>query len=111
MPFWNKIKSNLFYFDGVSLLAAIILFPAVFSVPIWSLLSMGYGAPLIQPSGWLDSLLRLLLATALTFLGAGYFRWRYGGGVRLRLVAYCLAGGAAVLFVLQVIGVINLIPG
>jgi hypothetical protein len=108
-----KNLDKLWHFDGVTIMHAIVIMPAVFVLPVWAAVGalFGSGSAVSMPVV-LGVVLRLLLGVLLTFLGSYIFHLRYGfDEVQAGLIAKVIFGCIFVLLILQVLGVINLIPG
>jgi len=112
---WNFFQNldKFWRFDGVTMLHAIVILPAMFVFPMWAIMGtvVGLGSPLSVPFV-VDAVLRIILGVLLAFVGSYIFRIYNGfDTVRTGLVAKLIVGGIFVLLMLQIIGVINLIPG
>lgn len=99
-------------FDGVTILHAIVIIPASFVLPIWALISVALGLDaVLQAPSILDLLARAVFAVFFTLYGSYVFRyWNGFGEVRAGLIAKLIAGCLFILLVLQLVGVINLLP-
>lgn len=100
-------------FDGVTILHAIVVIPASFVLPIWMIISVAIGLDsVLQLPDTLDLLARAAFAVFFTFFGSYVFRaWNGFGEVRAGFISKVIAACIFVLLVLQITGVINLIPG
>jgi len=100
-------------FDGVTVLHAIVIIPGSFVLPIWMFISVVFGFDsVLQLPTILDLLARAVFAVFFTFFGSYVFRLRNGfDTVRTGLVAKVIASCVMVILILHVIGVINTIPG
>lgn len=101
-------------FDGVTIMHAIVIVPASFALPIWAIMSIAIGldSVLFQLPSMLDLLVRAVFAVFFTFFGSYVFRvWNGFEEVRAGFITKVIVGCIFVLLALQIIGVINLIPG
>lgn len=100
-------------FDSVTILHAIVVVPASFVLPIWMIISVATGLDsALQLPGMLDLIARAAFAVFFTFFGSYIFRaWHGFDEVRTGFITKVVIGCIFVLLVLQITGVINLIPG
>lgn len=90
-----------------------MIVPAAFVLPVWLLLRATIGINLVlHLPPVLDFIVRCIIAVLFTFGGSYMFRaWHGFEEVRAGLIGKVLAGCVFVLLALQILGVINLIPG
>jgi hypothetical protein len=99
-------------FDGATIMHGLVIMPAVFVLPVWRIFDVLLGSSSSMMPTVLDIVLRAGLGVVLAFLAAYVFHLRYGfDEVRTSLIAKVVIGCIFVLLVLQIAGVINLIPG
>lgn len=99
-------------FDGATIMHGLVIMPAVFVFPVWGIFDALFGMNSSTMPAVLDIVLHAGLGVVLTFLAAYVFHLRYGfDEVRAGFISKVIVGCIFVLLVLQIVGVINLLPG